>query len=94
MRIPYTARQEDDDGAILWHASEQDCRAGDPGNLVSMQAMADALIEIAVRNGPRECFCSPEGQRLAGCPGDRDPLDPDAETSEIYAIAARALGVL
>lgn len=57
------------------------------------KVMAEALIEIAVRNGPRGCFCPVGGKRDYGCPGDRDPLNEDEPNKE-YITAARALGIL
>lgn len=53
-----------------------------------VEAQADALIEIAVRNGPRSAECG------APACGYCDPLDPVSAGVEDYCTAARALGVL
>lgn len=57
------------------------------GNATSLCTMADALIEIAVRNGPRLGY---EGWSW-------DPVAPWAavlRSAENYCTAARALGIL
>jgi hypothetical protein len=73
-----------------------DIELGEANSPLSLRAMADALIEIAVRTGPRACACTLGGKRVLGCPGDYDPLNvPDwMDDNVIYPIAARALGIL
>jgi hypothetical protein len=81
----------------------EDFIAGDVENRVSMRAMADALIEIAVRNGPRayhelDTHDVDDWDPVSMAAMEFDEDDPFGEISkgsvQEYCTAARALGVL
>lgn len=63
-----------------------DFQVNDGDNTVSMARMADALIEIAVRNGPRK------GHGWA----DWDPVESEGTgvSADAYCTASRVLGIL